>query len=249
MSNKETGILRWLWRNWILIISVVTVVVAFFLSISISVDHFIPSDNALNILKSLVDVNIALVAFWGLILIFLLNYYRSAEERIESQRHEMELARDRLVLERGIQRAKGVKKQVEDAFTQIENKYKDRIQQLNEKREDLAISKSSTILVAFIVMIFLLSGVLFNLIAIGKIGDKGLYFVNIWIGLVLVLNATILIFFSLWGAREKYEVEIFEKELKKSWAEAQKKSEKRRARWEKKLENIKSKLRKRLKRN
>jgi len=221
----------------------VVIIISYFLSESISVNGFIPSEPALNILKSLVDVDIALLTFWGLILVFSLGSLRESKARVEKERYELGIAKDRLVLERSLGCANGVKRIVVDAFTHIEERHEKRAIDLDNQLRQLARQIASTIIGAFIVVVVLLWALLQSSTALGKIGSRGLHFSEVFSCLVFMLMAVFLIFSSLWNSRPMYErrilIEEFEKgwtKLKEDWRKFRKESKMKVAYWQTTLE-------------
>ncbi len=207
---------------------VIIVCSAFYISSTMSINGIIAKDSAMNILKALLDVDVALVAFFGLILVFHLNYVNSVKERIAQQRHETNVDRDRFSLDYLI----GVDKVSSDtlpslkkAYDEIDRKYSTRIEELEKEFHDLILQIASISISAIITIIFIFIDILLTVYYLGTI-NNGLPFMDLVFVLVVLLVVLYSITTELVFLQPKTERIIFSQELKKLWSDAQQKRRK-----------------------
>jgi len=201
----------------------IIIIVSYWVSLYISEDQFLPVSTASKILDTLIDVNIALVAFWGLILVYLLNYLRSAKQRVAREKHELQIERDKLELERVIQYASGRSvARLPETFDEIAKKFDKSIKELDKELKNLADKTSVTNFGAFLTVIYLLCSIFLSIIGLGKITNDGLHFSYVFYSLLFMFLAVFSIFARIWYTRPRYELES----LKEDWRKASQESKK-----------------------
>jgi magnesium-transporting ATPase (P-type) len=204
---------------WFVIIIILIVLVSLSISKSISVDDYIPEGNASSIISTIIDLYVALLGFWGIILVYLLTTLREAKQSIMRQKFEVEMAELKLEAESlGGKNPKAIPRM--GIFLE---KYKNRTNQIDEEFKQLVIQTFSVSVAAIVIVAYLFAGIFASIHTIGLITEKGLYFFDFFWILLLLFAAFLGIFVVIIFTSPKYEREILEQELKRSWEQAKQK--------------------------
>jgi hypothetical protein len=138
------------------------------LSSLISVDGRIPSEVALIILPTLIDVNAVLIGFWGLILIYGLNFARSARMEAVKCMHEIEIEMSNLEIRKETEKvAHKTFEKIKRSYSASHTGWRDVIHKIDEATRifgELGI---------FVTALYIAS-IMLSILSIGKIQTNGL---------------------------------------------------------------------------
>jgi len=192
------------------VIYAISVILSWYISSSLSVNGFIIKENALNILNALLNVDIALIAFFGLILVFHLNYITGTKNRVAREKHEVSIERDRFRLQMTISR-------LQENFSDTDAKYATRIDELDKQFRSLVLQTAWIGVGAVATIGFLFLDILLNIFFIGFVISEGMPFMNLFGSLLVLFFTLYLIFMSLIFTHPKTESEILNQEIERGW--------------------------------
>jgi len=198
----------------------ISIFLSWYISSNLSVNGFISKENALNILNALLDVDIALIAFFGLILVFHLNYITGTKDRVAREKHETSIEKDRFRLQHLIKSddvGPTTVPVLQKVFSDMETKYANRIDELDKQFRSLLLQTAGVGIGAVFTIGFLFIDILLNVFYIGAVTSEGLHFMNLFWCLLVLLVTLYTIMTSLIFTHPKPEREILNQEVKKIW--------------------------------
>lgn len=199
------------------------------MSSGLSTNGFIGKENALAIFKALLDVSIALVAFFGLILVFHLSYINGTKDRVARERYETIVQRDRFSIDY-LTRTDGTSSETHSSlqkiYSEIDAKYASRIEELEKESSSLILQIGGTSLAAVITAFFIFASVILNVFYMGIVTNEGTPFMNLFFSLLLLFLTLYSIFTSLIFLQPKAERDILGRELRRMWDEERQKRQK-----------------------
>jgi hypothetical protein len=205
---------------------ILMIVCAWYISSNLSVNGFVAKENAVSILKSLLDIDIALIAFFGLVLVFHLNYINGVKDRTAREKHETSIQRDTFQLNY-LTRFDGMSSDTlpsfQKVYSEIYEKYTKRIEELEKEFQALVLQMAGVSMSAIITVAFIFADILLNVFFLGAMTIEGLPFMNLFFDLLVLLLVLYCITTSLIFLQPKTERAILIKELKRLWVESQQK--------------------------
>ena len=203
------------WTYWG--ISSLSIYISWQISTSLSVANYVPKDNASNILKALLDAEIALVGFWAIILVYIFNSLRGAKESVSERRFRTNVEQDELEIELYVKTPK-LREQWKKTFQK-------RIKELDKEYRQLVTQTFITTLNALVIVLMLFGGIFQTISSLGFINDRGLYYLNLFYCLFPVFITFMLIFNVIIFSQPKPESDILKQELRKQWKKAKAQSQ------------------------
>jgi hypothetical protein len=198
----------------------IIIFVSWFISFSLSVNGFLSKENALTILKALLDVDIALVAFFGLILVFHLNYITGTKDRMAREKHETSIERDRFHFQYllGLHNVDNdTLPSLQKAYMDMDTKYATRIDELDKQFRSSVLQTVGVGIGGVMTMGYIFVDILLNVFYIGAVTSEGMPFMNLFWSLLVLLLSFYSITTSLVLTRPRIEQEIVSQEIKKEW--------------------------------
>jgi len=198
---------------WIyILIAIVSTYLSWQISFSLSIGNYIPKENISNILKSLLDSEIALIGFWAIILVFVFNNLRETKEHVSSNKHELEVKRDQQLIT--------FEPDTIDMLKPMWEKTKARIDDLDAEFRQLVVQTFVTSITAVGTVVLLLLSIFHTIYSIGLIADNGLHYMRLFLCLLPLFMAFMVIFTVTIFSLPKREHEILTQELRKRWEKA-----------------------------
>ena len=139
------------------------------ISSSISVDGYIPSQVALNILSTLIDINAVLLGFSGLILVYGLNSFRSTRNEALKMMHELIIEKGRLDIQ------KEVEKVPRDTIEKIKGSHTTSMKAIGDLIDNIDENIRGFSGFGVLVSILYIASIMLSILSLGKIETNGLY--------------------------------------------------------------------------
>lgn len=189
------------------IIAIASFYLSWQISFSLSVDNYIPKDSSSNILKALLDAEIALVGFWAIILVYVFNNLREAKGSVSRSKHELEVKIDTQVI-------------TDKELQPLWERYKTRIVELDMEFRQLVVQTFITAITAVVTVILLFLSIFQNIYSIGSITNRGLHYSYLFQCLLPLFMAFMLIFTATIFSLPRREMDILKQEIRKQWEKA-----------------------------
>jgi hypothetical protein len=219
-KRNYSSLIPWIrWAFYIVLIGC-----AGFIALKLSTSGFVPEERAVSIVNALLDVDIALVAFFGLILVFNFNYINGVKDRTAREKHEISIQRDRFQLEyltRFNEIESDTLPSLQKVYFETYDKYTRRIEELDKEFQSHVLQIGGISVTAIITLGFIFVDILLNIYFLGAMTNEGLKFPNLFTDLAVLLSTLFVISESLLYFQPKTERDIVIKELKRQWAESE----------------------------
>lgn len=205
---------------------VLIIICSWYITSNLSINGFIAKESAVSILKALLDVDIALVAFFGLVLVFHLNYINGVKDRTAREKHETSIQRDRFQLDymaRFDGRTSDTLPSLQKVYFETYEKYTKRIEELDKEFQSHVLQIAGISIAAIMTLAFIFVDILLNVSFLGAMANEGLPFMNLFFDLLILLLIFYSITTSLILLQPKTERAILIKELKRQWDESKQK--------------------------
>lgn len=161
-----------------------------------------------------------MIAFFGLILLFHLNYITGTKDRVAKERHETSIEKDRFHLQY-LTKSDDISPTtipvLQKAFSDVDTKYANRIDELDKQFRSLVLQIAGVGIGAVFTIGFLFLDILLNIFYIGAVTNEGIPFMNLLWSLLVLFVTLYSIITSLVFTHPKTEREMLNQEVKKGW--------------------------------
>jgi hypothetical protein len=172
------------------ILAVSTVTLSFVISIAI-----LPVSSI--ILKTLIDVNVALIGFWGLILVYILGSLHTVRERVETQCHETNVKLNELsIQELQLKAQVGVKFNADKLFKKIQENYEARDKELEKRIQGIKEISKRLAWVSIITTSLFVASILCSMWGIASENSSDLFLI-LFLAVVSFFLAIVTVFFAI----------------------------------------------------